>query len=188
MKPTSRVTCRVSSLSPQRRDADPGVCQSRHDHQPGHLHFLANYFADSGSILANPGKIDISVGPATITNGTFIATNGAITIGADCLLITATCVIYADRTLTLTAPSSLGDGYVVFGNHVGHATNATLPSVVTNGNTMTVGGGVRITAKPATADLPGNDDHQYFWRRIWFRTLQWAGEDRGATLRQDFRG
>ena len=139
---------------------------------------FANYFENSGSMMEFPGNIDVSVGPATITNSTLIASNGAITIAASCLLLSNS-VIYADRSLTLTAPSSLGDGYV-FGNQFGHATNATLPNVVTNGTSITVGGGVRITAKPATADLLGTTITNISANSL-VSDNQWAGEDRGAT-------
>jgi hypothetical protein len=139
----------------------------------------ANYFENSGIIqeLLNNG-IDIGIGgPALSTNSVFSAPFGPISIAANSLLI-SNGVVNAGRSLSLTMPCFLSDGYV-FENQFGHFTNSVLPNVVTNGNVWSVGGGVQILGKPATGDLLGTTI-----TNISFNNLNsvnyWPGEDRGC--------
>jgi hypothetical protein len=143
----------------------------------GGVFVRANYFENTGLIRERQnGGIDISASTATVTNGMMIATNGPVSLAGNDLLVSNS-VIIAGRSLTFTPACSFSDGYV-FGNQFGHATNATLPNVVTNGNFWSAAGGVRIPAKPDTADLLGttitnisiNSQDSF---------NQWAGEDRG---------
>ena len=117
----------------------------------------ANFFLDSGTIQEDVfGGIDIGGAPTTIiTNGALLAPNGSVSIAGGSLFISNS-IIEAGQSLTLTPSCSLSDGYV-FGNQFGEITNATLPNVVTNGNTFVAGSGVRIMAAPesGTADLLG---------------------------------
>jgi hypothetical protein len=140
----------------------------------------ANYFENSGLLQEFPnGGIDLNItSAAIITNSTLSATNGPISIAANSLLVSNS-FVSAGRTLTLNVPCMLSDGYV-FGNQFGHVTNATLPGVVTNGNTWVVGGGVQILVKPPTADLLGTTISNISLNSLDSINL-WPGDDRGCS-------
>jgi hypothetical protein len=140
----------------------------------------ANYFENSGTMVEFPvGNIDLSIGgTAAITNGTLSAINGSMSLAGSSLLISNS-VIISGRTLTFTPSCFLSDGYA-FGNEFGHATNATLPNVVTNGNTFQTGGGVQILATPASGDLLGTTITNIALNSLVSINV-WSGEDRGAS-------
>ena len=114
----------------------------------------ANYFENAGQLLelAN-GGIDVKATTANIHGGQFQAPLGPMSLTANTILMSNS-IINIGRTLTLTANCFLSDGYVL-GNQFGHLTNSSLPTVVTNGNSITVGNGVQILGKPPTGDLLG---------------------------------
>jgi hypothetical protein len=137
----------------------------------------ANYFENSGVLQEAPnGNIDINASTAIATNASFLPTNGSMSLTGNTLFISNS-VINAGRSLTLTPSCSLSDGYVL-ANMFGHATNVTLPVVVTNGNFWTAGNGVSVTFKPATADLLGTTITNNSMNSQ-DSINQWAGEDRG---------
>ena len=138
---------------------------------------LADYFLNSGIIQGNSfGSIDVRTLDAINTNATLSAPAGNVSVAANNLIISNS-FIQAGGSLILAPTCTLSDGYV-FGNEFGHATNATLPNVVTNGNTWLVGAGVQIPIKPATADLLGTTISNVAHGFDSF--IQWSGEDRGA--------
>jgi hypothetical protein len=140
---------------------------------------FAKTFVNSGLIQEGPsGNLDVIASTLTATNGSLLATNGAVSFTGDSLFFSNN-IINAGRSLTFAPSCSLSDGYVL-GNMFGHATNATLPVLVTNGNFFTVNGGVQVpvTIKPATADLLGTTITNNSMNSL-DSLNQWAGVDRG---------
>lgn len=140
----------------------------------------SKYFANTGSLIESPvGDITLNIsGPAISTDSTLIAPSSPITINADSLFISNS-VVTSDRALTFNTSCFLSDGYV-FGNQFGHVTNATLPNVVTNGNSFTTSGGIQLPVKPATGDLLGTTITDIAQSNLLSINV-WAGEDRGAS-------
>jgi len=140
----------------------------------------ADYFENSGNLIESPsGDITLSIsGAALNTGGILQAPESPITITANSLLISNS-IVAADRALTITTPCFLSDGYA-FGNQFGHPTNASLPNVVTNGNTFTTGGGIKLLAKPGSGDLLGTTIFDVAASGLLSVNV-WPAEDRGAS-------
>lgn len=102
-------------------------------------------FENTGVIEDFPnGSIDIvASGNAIATNGSFIAPLGYVSIAANAMIASNGVIVAGGGPLTLNAPCSLSDGYVL-NNQFGQVTNSTYPYIVTNGNTWVVGGGIQI--------------------------------------------
>src|SRR6185437_3747553 len=59
-------------------------------------------------------------------------------------------------------------------------TNGTVPTVVTNGNTIVTGGGVQVLSAPATGDLLGTTIRNVAVNSLVSINV-WAGQDRGVS-------
>jgi hypothetical protein len=140
----------------------------------------ANYFENSGTMVEFPlGNLDVSAdGVTTITNSALLATNGAISVAGSSMLISNSVIVSA-RTLTLSPGCFLSDGYA-FGNEFGHATNATLPNVVTNGNTFLTAGGVQVLTTATNGDLLGTTITNIARNSLQSISI-WPGQDRGVS-------